>query len=384
MKTIYCATHGYTQWEQPFVSIMNTPEFQRLKRIKQLAVVHHVFPCATHTRYEHSIGVGHLAEQFAFALQRRHPEKSIDVAALKLAGLCHDLGHGPLSHAYDRFLEERHFPLALHEERSVALLRHIVHHYAVPLDSTVVDKACELIHPTRNHLPLYMYQIIANHIDGVDVDKLDYVSRDAEHTGVRFDIDIARFFNYARIIKDRLCYSRRHMPHTINNLFMARHQLHARVYQHPVVRAIECMYIDVLRILAPTVCAWSVDSISNFCSITDTVFSTDFIELACVKGLLTAEQASDAHTLMTRVDTRRLYTLVHETRIPANACVKRLQEEASSTFLLDVSHIGYTTNPLFSISFYDKAYECGTLGQESVVFPVDAADCIVRIYDRTS
>ena len=57
MKTIFCALHGYTHWEDSLISIINTPEFQRLKRIKQLAAVHHVFPCAVHTRFEHSIGV---------------------------------------------------------------------------------------------------------------------------------------------------------------------------------------------------------------------------------------------------------------------------------------------------------------------------------------
>lgn len=384
MKTIYCTIHGYTEWEDPLVSIINTPEFQRLKRIKQLAVVHHVFPCATHTRFEHSLGVGHLAEQFALSLQRRHPEKTISVLALKLAGLCHDLGHGPLSHAYDRFLQERNFPLSMHEKRSVALLRYIVNRYNVDIDDDVVEMACELIHPTHNTLPLYMYQLVANHVDGVDVDKLDYIRRDAEYTGVRFDIDIPRFFTYARIIDDRLCYSRRHMPHTINNLFMLRHQLHARVYQHPVVRAIECMYIDIMRLLTPMVVAWDTRTIETFCDITDTVFTSDFIELGRLKNVITAEAAAEAHKLLMRVDMRDLYTLAYESRIPSNACVSKLEKEASSTFFVDVSRIGYPTNPLFRIAFYDKPGECGTLERDSAVFPVDTADCIVRIYDKTT
>ena len=73
MKTIFCAIHGYTHWEKSLIDIINTVEFQRLKRIKQLAAVHHVYPCATHTRFEHSIGVGHLAEQCCKMLLKHQP-----------------------------------------------------------------------------------------------------------------------------------------------------------------------------------------------------------------------------------------------------------------------------------------------------------------------
>ena len=103
MKTIFCAIHGYTHWEKSLIDIINTVEFQRLKRIKQLAAVHHVYPCATHTRFEHSIGVGHLAEQCCKMLLKHQPHIKLDPFVLKLAGLCHDLGHGPLSHAFDVF-----------------------------------------------------------------------------------------------------------------------------------------------------------------------------------------------------------------------------------------------------------------------------------------
>ena len=231
MKTIFCAVHGYTQWEAPLLQIINTPEFQRMKRIKQLAAVHHVFPCAAHTRFEHSIGVGFLAECFAKSLMDRQPALQINILALKLAGLCHDIGHGPLSHAYDRFLAARDNELELtrHEERSTMLLRQIVSTYGIDLGPRAVDIACELIDPVRHDLPLYMYQIIANDVDGIDVDKLDYLCRDSQNTGMRYRVDIHRFFQYSRVLHDRLCYSGKSMPYEINNLFTVRHQMHAQV-----------------------------------------------------------------------------------------------------------------------------------------------------------
>ena len=106
MKHIYDNVHKqYTQWTQPLLDIINTPEFQRLKRIKQLGACHHVFPGATHTRFEHSLGVGYLAQKSIESLQRRQPELQIDEdtrLTFQLAGLCHDLGHGPTSSEHSR------------------------------------------------------------------------------------------------------------------------------------------------------------------------------------------------------------------------------------------------------------------------------------------
>mgnify|MGYP001279309371 CR=1 FL=1 len=133
MKTIFCSIHGYTHWEDSLIQIINTAEFQRMKRIKQLAAVHHVFPGATHTRFEHSIGVGHLAECFAKRLIERHPTLPICAFTLKLAGLCHDLGHGPLSHGYDAFLCKTRPEIPMHEFRSVILLRKLVEKYSISL-----------------------------------------------------------------------------------------------------------------------------------------------------------------------------------------------------------------------------------------------------------
>ena len=155
MKTIYDNVHRrYTTWSPPLVQLINTPEFQRLKRIKQLSACHHVFPGATHTRFEHSLGVGFLAASFVRALARNQPElvvrldegggdntkSDIDavVLAFQLAGLCHDLGHATLSHGFDTLVATFDPPAPAHEARSVALLRHLVRAYNLPLPPAVV------------------------------------------------------------------------------------------------------------------------------------------------------------------------------------------------------------------------------------------------------
>ena len=86
------------------VQIVDTPEFQRLRGISQLGPVQWVFPCARHDRFQHALGVSHLASEWARQFQREQPELKIsdqEVLCVTIAGLVHDLGHGPFSHFWE-------------------------------------------------------------------------------------------------------------------------------------------------------------------------------------------------------------------------------------------------------------------------------------------
>ena len=157
------------EWEPSLLQIIDTPAFQRLRRIKQLGVCHLVFPGATHTRFEHSLGVGFLAAQFAKTLLANQPgclhsatikDDARIVRVLQTAGLCHDLGHGPVSHAFDNprlveGLDERNLIAQPHEARSSAIFRHIVESERLPFTAEDVDIVCELISPAGpgSHAP---------------------------------------------------------------------------------------------------------------------------------------------------------------------------------------------------------------------------------------
>nr|XP_020484389.2 deoxynucleoside triphosphate triphosphohydrolase SAMHD1-like [Labrus bergylta] len=108
--------HGSMELHPLLIKIIDTPQFQRLRFIKQLGGVYFVYPGASHNRFEHSIGVGYLAGKLAEALRSRQPELNItdrDVLCVQIAGLCHDLGHGPFSHLYDGMF----LPKALEKKR---------------------------------------------------------------------------------------------------------------------------------------------------------------------------------------------------------------------------------------------------------------------------
>lgn len=119
--------HKHIEVSPLCVAIIDTPQFQRLRDISHLGGVYYVFTGACSRRFEHCIGVSHLAKKFASTLQQRQPDLNItneDILCVEIAGLIHDLGHGPFSHLYDGlFLRmapdaDPHF---VHEHASIGL-----------------------------------------------------------------------------------------------------------------------------------------------------------------------------------------------------------------------------------------------------------------------
>jgi HD superfamily phosphohydrolase len=109
-KQIYDPIHGFVDLTPLMQSIIDTPEFQRLRYLKQLGAVQYVYPSATHTRFEHSIGVSHLANIMARHLfgDTSIMDTNHTIAELtQVAGLIHDLGHGPFSHLYDSQVRQK-------------------------------------------------------------------------------------------------------------------------------------------------------------------------------------------------------------------------------------------------------------------------------------
>lgn len=115
-RHIQCPVHGGIPVTAAEGAVIDHPLFQRLRNIRQLGNAHHVFPSATHTRFSHSIGVMHQASKLFQAIVRRHVDhRPLDERAahalaatharVRLAALCHDLGHGPFSHHFEHVLE---------------------------------------------------------------------------------------------------------------------------------------------------------------------------------------------------------------------------------------------------------------------------------------
>jgi HD superfamily phosphohydrolase len=96
--------HGHIDLSSITTCVIDTPQFQRMRDISQLGGTYYVYPGAASHRFEHCIGVAFLARNFILKLRENQPELNItdeDIVCIELAGLCHDLGHGPFSHLYD-------------------------------------------------------------------------------------------------------------------------------------------------------------------------------------------------------------------------------------------------------------------------------------------
>lgn len=96
--------HGCMRLHPLLVKIIDTPTFQRLRNIKQMGLAYLVYPGASHNRFEHSIGTAHLAGELVRMMKEMQEElniEDIDILCVEIAGLCHDLGHGPFSHVFD-------------------------------------------------------------------------------------------------------------------------------------------------------------------------------------------------------------------------------------------------------------------------------------------
>ena len=139
-KKIHDVLYGYIEITPLMSRIIDTPEFQRLHYIKQCGLLYKVFPTTKHSRFEHSIGVYHCTNLLLASLERNSVEPlHVDQHTkelISIAGLCHDLGHGPFSHLYDLHLENNDISLQIsktHEERSCDIFRRIVDKYELKI-----------------------------------------------------------------------------------------------------------------------------------------------------------------------------------------------------------------------------------------------------------
>ena len=263
-KVIQDPVHGAIGIDGVFLDILGRPEMQRLRQVRQLGLGCLVFPGANHTRFEHCLGTYHLAGQMAEAIGLDRD----DSRAVRMAGLLHDVCHPPFSHALEAAMEDAtgmgHMDMAralvfgrvpcFREEDSDLHGGMVTMAELMEADGISPDEVCGIISSPEStgvevldrfwnkheYFPSkdYSHQIIHG---PVDADQMDYLMRDAHHTGVSHGrIDCDRLLKTMSVVNDRIALSRGGIT-AAEGLMVSRSLMYTTVYFHETVRIAQRM-----------------------------------------------------------------------------------------------------------------------------------------------
>ncbi|NKB68063.1 MAG: HD domain-containing protein [Candidatus Latescibacteria bacterium] len=240
---------GYIHIPDPLLALVDTEDFQRLRNITQLGYVHLVYPGARHSRFEHSLGVFHLAKQFLARLLSSDPPLELedeDIRVFLAATLLHDIGHYPFSHT----LEELGSFFVSHEERARSLIAdpkgaiYRVLERQLGVDPLRVANVID--YGNRNFAIPRRDLLLANILSGtLDPDKIDYLLRDSLFCGVPFGESVNRDRLIASIKFDperkRLAITNKGVS-AVEALVFTNYLMYRNVYWHHAVRSASAMF----------------------------------------------------------------------------------------------------------------------------------------------
>ena len=243
------------------LKIIDLPIFQRLRRIRQLSGAHLTYPSAQHSRFEHSLGVMHIAGQAATALKEKGFLKSDQIQEIRLAALLHDVGHGPFSHLFEEVLQLK--KKISHEEIGKKIIQES--EIGDILSKSGYDKK----HITKLAFGYPKYRFVNEIISGsLSADMMDYLQRDGYFTGAEHaKIDHKRIIQSLDVYKTKLALEKSAL-YSFESMILSRYQMFKAVYFHKTVRSAEVMMLESIR-LADEDCGFTEPDLDNYANLTD-------------------------------------------------------------------------------------------------------------------
>jgi hypothetical protein len=225
-KIIKDPVHGYVEVNEEILPLLDSPAVQRLRYIRQLGFSYLVYPGANHTRFEHSVGTMHLASvacrQFGLSTEDRQ--------LVLVAALLHDVGHGPFSHASEPLMEAR---LGRTHDDIAGI---VTEQFGTLLDTLEIDPSdlCSIVKGSHR---------LSGIIHGdLDVDRMDYLLRDAYYTGAPYGtVDAHRLIRNIHLTPEGIVLDENGI-NAAESLLIARTLMRPTVYYHHVSRIGECMF----------------------------------------------------------------------------------------------------------------------------------------------
>ncbi len=322
--------HDFVRVYDNELKIIDTPIFQRLRRIRQLSGAHLIYPGAQHTRFEHSLGVMHIASMAGQVLAEKGVVSSDDIQNLRLASLLHDIGHGPFSHLFEEIFEEKR--KISHEDlgRDIILKTEI----GDIISKNGFDK--KLI--TKLAFGDSKLQFMNEIISGVlSADMMDYLLRDGYFTGAEHaKIDHHRLTHSLDVYKNKLALDKSSLVN-FETMMISRYQMFKAVYFHKTVRAGEVMLLEAMD-LAEEELGLSSMNLDEYLQLSDDVILAKLLNLPEHNSKLKASKK-----IATDYLNRNLFKSVFETTLTGKAITKKhmqeLREEVSKKSKIDINEI---------------------------------------------
>jgi HD superfamily phosphohydrolase len=233
--------YGYIRLTDSEKNIIDTRPFQRLRRIKQLAVSYLVYPAANHTRFEHSLGALHLAGILGESLPIELDDDFI--TELRLASLLHDIGHGPLSHLFEPLLSK--YVNKNHEDMTFWLIQNSILAETLTKEGLDPERISKLAVGRLKDVKFpFLDQVIRS---SVDVDKMDFIVRDSYHTGAGYGyVDVYRLIYTMDILNDNLAIDITALS-AFEAFLLARLESFKAIYFHRTSRAAQITLLKAME-----------------------------------------------------------------------------------------------------------------------------------------
>ena len=244
-KVLKDPVHSYIHIHYEVIwNCLDSKEFQRLRRIRQLGGDFQVYPTAEHSRFSHSLGVYEIVRRMVTEVKTLCAELTeYEKVCVMLAGLLHDVGHGPFSHAFEHVTNHRH------EEYTVKIilgnteLNSILRAVSKKMPEDIVSI---IQHTHENDI---LNQIVSGQLDA---DRMDYLLRDSYFTATSYgQFDLERILRTMRVRKTsegrKVIVVKHTGIHSVEDYIMARYQMYWQVYYHPVARSYEAVFIQLFN-----------------------------------------------------------------------------------------------------------------------------------------
>ena len=244
-KVLKDPVHSYIHINYEIVwNCLDSKEFQRLRRIRQLGGDFQVYPTAEHSRFSHSLGVYEIVRRMVTEIKSLSVELSeYDKICVMLAGLLHDVGHGPFSHAFEHVTKHSHEDYTAKIILGETELNQVLTEVSPRLPEDIVSII------EHNHPNDILNQIISGQLDA---DRMDYLLRDSYFSATsygQFDLErILRTMRVRKIDENKKALVVKYTGiHSVEDYIMARYQMYWQVYYHPVARSYEAVFIQLFN-----------------------------------------------------------------------------------------------------------------------------------------